>query len=282
MGAAEEIARIKEGADFVRDVSEIRPEVGIILGSGMSVAAVPESATDITFDSIPHFPHSTVRGHSGVLSMGQWEDVNVAVCRGRLHYYEGHAPHEVVFPVRLLGAMGVRMLVLTNAVGGVTFKPGEFMLVRDHINMMGMNPLRGENLEEFGPRFVDASALYDPALRKLAKRAAAKAKVKLREGVFVATMGPTYETPAEITAVARLGADAVGMSVVPEAIAAAHIGLKTMAISLVTNRAAGRSTSRLNHTEVLDMSSKGLPSLRRLLSEILKEYRRESNGKENF
>lgn len=282
MSAAEEIARIKEGADFVRDVSEIRPEIGIVLGSGMSVAAVPESATDITFDSIPHFPPSSVKGHSGVLSMGVWEDVNVAVCRGRLHYYEGHAPHQVVFPVRLLGAMGIRTLILTNAVGGITFKPGDFMLIRDHINMMGMNPLRGENLEEFGPRFVDASALYDPALRKIAKAAAKKAKVMLREGVFVATMGPTYETPAEINAVQVMGADAVGMSVVPEALAAAHIGMKTLAISLVTNRAAGRQRAKLSHTEVLDMSKTGLPALRRLLVEILREFKRVRRGREEF
>lgn len=198
------IVELRRAAAAVRRRVPLRPEIGIILGSGMSEALSLPGAVSVPFARIPHFPRGSVAGHAGVLSIGRFAGRPVAVLRGRVHYYEGHTPAAVIFPVRLLAQLGIRSLILTNAVGGIrrSLRPGALMIVRDHINMMGVNPLRGPNLEELGPRFPDASRLYDVEWPR-------RAGLRLPSGVYAAVSGPSYETPAEIRALARLGADAV-------------------------------------------------------------------------
>jgi purine-nucleoside phosphorylase len=192
---------------------------------------------------------------------------------GRVHYYEGYRPDQVVFPVRVLARLGVKVLVLTNAAGSVNvnYKPGELMVISDHINMMGVNPLVGPNEEQLGLRFFDMSDAYDPALREIAEKACWKAGVTVRHGVYVAVAGPSYETPAEIRAFRTLGADAVGMSTVPEVIAARHMGLRVLAISCITNLAAGVSKKKLDHLEVLEVGRKVQASLADVLARIIQD-----------
>ena len=261
------LSRLKSAASYVRRRTKLRPRIGIVLGSGMSGAVSPTGAMEIPFGRIPHFPASGVRGHAGILSIGRLSRRPVAVMKGRVHYYEGHSPDRVVFPVRLLAMLGVRTLILTNAVGGIrrAFRPGDLMVIRDHINLMGVNPLRGPNLDALGPRFPDLSSLYDPGLRRAARRSG----VRVTEGVYAAVSGPNYETPAEVRAIGRLGADAVGMSVVPEALAAAHMGMKLVGVSCITNRAAGISGRPLSHQEVIETTARALQKLRRLLTHLV-------------
>lgn len=258
------IAALRRAAAAVRCRTSLRPEIGIVLGSGMSEALSLPEAVNIPFVRIPGFPRGSVVGHAGVLSIGRFAGRVVAVMRGRVHYYEGHDPAAVIFPVRLLAQLGIRSLILTNAVGGIrrSLRPGALMIVRDHLNMMGFNPLRGPNLETLGPRFPDASRLYDAEWPR-------RAGLRLPTGIYAAVSGPSYETPAEIRALARLGADAVGMSLAPEALAAAHLRLRTTALSLVANRAAGLSARPLSHAEVLAASARALPTLRRALEKLV-------------
>lgn len=258
------IGELRRAAAAVRRRAPLRPEIGIVLGSGMSEALSLPGAVNVPFARIPRFPRGSVAGHAGVLSIGRFAGRAVAVLRGRVHYYEGHSPAAVVFPVRLLALLGIRSLILTNAVGAVrrNLRPGTLMIVRDHLNLMGINPLRGPNLETLGPRFPDASRLYDLEWPR-------RAGLRLPTGVYAATSGPSYETPAEIRALARLGADAVGMSLAPEALAAAHLGLRTTALSLVSNRAAGLSARPLSHAEVLAASNRALPKLRAALEKLV-------------
>lgn len=232
-------AQLKAAAAYVRRRARRAPTVGVVLGSGLSDALTPPDAVDVPFSRIPYFPRAGVQGHAGVLSVGR----RVAVLKGRVHYYEGHDPDRVVFPVRLLGMLGVRTLILTNAAGAIdrALRPGQLVLIRDHLNLMGVNPLRGPNLDELGPRFPDTSTLWHRP-RGLG----------LRSGVYAAVAGPSYETPAEIRMLRRLGADLVGMSTVPEAIAARHMGMRVIGISLVTNMAAGILRRPLSHAEVIE------------------------------
>lgn len=248
-----------------------RPDVAVILGSGLSDVLSLAGERKLKFADIPEFPVPTVAGHSGEVAVGTLEGREVLVQRGRLHHYEGYDLGEVVFPVRVYAMLGVRTLVITNAAGGIApgLAPGDLVLISDHINMMGKNPLWGPNLAEFGPRFPDMSAAYDPELRRLAKKVGEELGIPLREGVYVATIGPSYETPAEIRAFSLLGADLVGMSTVPEVIAARHAGMRVLGISCVTNLAAGLARAPLSHEEVIEITQRKAAELGRLLSALI-------------
>jgi purine-nucleoside phosphorylase len=247
------IAKLDEAAAAVRALSGASPAIGVVLGSGLGAWAEGlTSATRIPYANVPHMARSTVPGHAGNLWLGRSGDVPVACLQGRVHLYEGHEPERVVFGVRLLAKLGCRAIVLTNAAGGLTagWTPGDLMLVTDHLNLMGKNPLSGPNEDQLGPRFPDMTEAYDPELGELAREAAKATGVTLREGVYAGLLGPTYETPAEIRMLRTLGAAAVGMSTVPEVIALRHIGLRCAAISCITNLAAGLSPTKLDHREV--------------------------------
>ena len=247
--------RATAAAGFIRARTQLRPKIAIVLGSGLGAFADQlESATAIPFAEIPHFPQSTVLGHSGKLVIGKVAGVPVAVMQGRVHAYEGYSSEEVTFPVRVLGRMGVRALVLTNAAGGINdaFKRGQLVLIADHINFSGRNPVAGPNDERLGPRFFDMSEAYSARLRQLAHEAARALEFRLDEGVYLSVLGPSFETPAEIRAFRTLGADLVGMSTVQETIVARHMGIEVLGISCVTNLAAGIQAEPLSHEEVME------------------------------
>src|SRR5688572_18217289 len=251
--------QIQETVAAIRARHKERPALGLILGSGLGpYADTFEQRTVIPFEDLPHFPRSTVLGHSGNLVLGRAEGVPVAAMQGRVHFYEGYSMHEVVYPVRVLGALGIRRLIVTNAAGGVNlgFRPGDLMLITDHINLMGANPLVGPNIRELGDRFPDMSDPYNFALRERALKAAQESRIGLREGVYLGLSGPSYETPAEIRMFRMLGADAVGMSTVPEVIAANHMGIRVLGISCITNMAAGILPQKLTHQEVMDTTGR--------------------------
>jgi purine-nucleoside phosphorylase len=246
------------------------PRVGIVLGSGLGeVAARLNDATVIPYRRIPHFPWPTIKGHAGRLHIGHWEKLPVAILEGRVHRYEGYPSAEVVFPVRALGLAGVEILVLTCAAGGIAPRAtaGSLMLFSDHLNLQGSSPLAGPVDERWGPRFLDLGVAYDLRLRRAARKAS-KA-LKCFEGVYAAVPGPNYETPAEIRALKCLGADAVGMSTVPEAIAARQMNLRVLAIAAITNRAAGLAKGSLRHEDVLDAGHSASQNLARLLDRVL-------------
>jgi purine-nucleoside phosphorylase len=247
------IEELDEAARAIRGRADAAPVVGVVLGSGLGAWADGLSAlAKIPYAEIPHMPRSTVVGHAGNLCLGRSDGVPVACLQGRVHLYEGHDPARVVFAVRLLARLGCRAVVLTNAAGGLdaAWAPGDLMLVTDHLNLMGKNPLSGPNEAALGPRFPDMTEAYDRQLGELARAAAAESGVTLREGVYAGLLGPTYETPAEIRMLRTLGASAVGMSTVPEVIALRHAGVRAAAISCITNMAAGLSPTKLDHSEV--------------------------------
>ena len=247
--------RATAAAELVLARTPLRPRVAIVLGSGLGAFAEQiEGATAIPFAEIPHFPQSTVPGHSGRLVIGTIGGAAVAVMQGRVHAYEGYSSEEVTFPVRVLGRMGVAQLVLTNAAGGINpaFRQGQLVLIADHINFSGRNPVAGPNDERLGPRFFDMSEAYSARLRKLAQEAAKSMCLDLEEGVYLSVLGPSFETPAEIRAFRTLGADMVGMSTVQETIAARHMGIEVLGISCVTNMAAGIQAEPLSHEEVME------------------------------
>ena len=263
-----------EAAEFIAARTPLRPRVAIVLGSGLGAFAERlEQATAIPFGEIPHFPQSTVEGHSGRLVVGMVSGVPVAVMQGRVHAYEGYSPEEVTFPVRVLGRMGVQRLVLTNAAGGINegFRQGQLVLIADHINFSGRNPLVGPNDERLGLRFFDMSEAYSARLRELARKAAQDMDLDLEEGVYLCVAGPSFETPAEIRAFERMGADLVGMSTVQETIVARHMGLEVLGISCVTNMAAGIQATPLSHEEVMEAGRAVEARLAGLLSRVVPE-----------
>ncbi len=242
-------------ADGILARTKHRPQLGLILGSGLGAFA--DSLTDktvIPFAEIENFPHSAVIGHAGNLVIGLSGNIPIAAMQGRVHFYEGHSMEQVVFPIRVLRALGCEKAIITNAAGGINEKlePGCLVVLTDHINLQGTNPMIGPNDDRFGLRFFDMSAAYEPRFREIAMREGLKLGIKMHEGVYLAVSGPSYETPAEIRAFRVLGADVVGMSTVPEVIAGRHMGMKILAISCVTNLAAGRGTKPLSHEEVLE------------------------------
>jgi inosine/guanosine/xanthosine phosphorylase family protein len=256
----------------------LRPKLAIVLGSGFSQALAGFRVEQrIGYSKLPGFPQASVVGHAGELILGHFFQTPVLILSGRAHFYEGHSMAQVTFPMRALAAFGIRDVLLTNAAGGINrkFHPGNFMAITDHINFMGENPLRGPGIEGCG-RFVDLSETYDPSLCKLLQRAARKAAVKLHSGVYLAVSGPSYETPAEIRAFARLGADAVGMSTVPEAIVARQCGLRVAGLSCITNLAAGRSRHPVSHEDVLQTGERVKLSAARLLASFAELYAKDS------
>lgn len=260
--------RIDSAAEAVRARTGATPELGLILGSGLGdFCDQLENQTVIPFSDLPGFPLPTVEGHEGALVLGTCRGRAVAALRGRVHYYEGYAQQEITIPVRVMAKLGVRTLVLTNAAGGVNlnFQPGNLMLISDHINLSGANPLIGPNLDAFGPRFPDMSDVYTKALRERLRPLAAQAGIPLREGVYVMYSGPSYETPAEIRCFRAMGGDAVGMSTVPEAIVARHAGLQVMGVSCITNMAAGILPQPLSHAEVVETAARVKQDFTRLL-----------------
>lgn len=248
-------AVIDEAAAYIRSTTSITPEIGLILGSGLGVLGEQlEDAVTIHYADIPHFPVSTVEGHAGELVIGRLQGRNVVLMRGRFHMYEGYEPERTAFPVRVMKALGVRMLLVTNAAGGVnmSYKPGNLMLISDHLNMTGRNPLIGPNDNALGARFPDMSEAYSRRLRAIAKETAEELGFSVQEGVYVGLLGPNYETPAEIRMFRTLGADAVGMSTVSEVIVARHSGIEVLGISCISNMAAGILDQPLSHQEVME------------------------------
>lgn len=246
-------------------------DIGIILGSGLgSFYELVSNRTEIPYQTIRHFPISTVEGHAGKLVLGDLNGKKVAVMAGRFHYYEGYNLQQVVYPVRILSQLGIKSLIVTNAAGGInkSFVPGDLMLIEDHINMLG-NPLLGPNYSQLGTRFPDMSKAYSLHIREIALAAAIKHQIDLKRGVYIALTGPSYETPAEIRMLRVLGADAVGMSTVPEVIAARHIGIEVLGISCITNMAAGILNQPLSHEEVSITANKSKQKFTNLLSEII-------------
>ena len=244
---------------YIRSKSSLAPAAGVILGSGLgNVVDAIETDVSIPYAEIPGARASTVLGHQGRLILGRANGVPVAIMQGRVHFYEGYEMGEVMFLARVLGRLGIQRLVVTNAAGGIntSYAPGDLMLISDHINFMGVNPLRGPNLDDLGVRFPDMSEAYPESLRDLAKEVGASLGLSLKEGVYLALSGPTYETPAEIRAFRVLGADAVGMSTAPEVIAASHMQIPVLGISCITNMAAGILKQKLTHQEVMDTTAR--------------------------
>lgn len=258
----------------IQKLSPLRPQLGLVLGSGFGhVLQKLTNITRIAYSQLPGFPRPTVAGHAGELLIGKLGGTPVIVLNGRAHFYEGHAMEQVTVGVRTLAALGIRDLLLTNAAGGINrkFCAGDFMLLTDHINLMGENPLRGPAPKGL-PRFVDLTQAYDATLSGWLRKAARGAKVKLQRGVYLAVSGPTYETPAEIRAFARLGADAVGMSTVPETLVARQHGLRVAALSCITNLGAGLSKAPLSHEEVLETAQRVKPTAAKLLETFARLY----------
>lgn len=242
-----------ETADYIKARITDVPETAVVLGSGLGILADElENKIVIPYKDIPHFPVSTVVGHAGELILGMLNYTPILAMSGRFHYYEGYDISQVTFPIRVFAKLGIKNLILTNAAGGVNldYNPGDLMLIKDHINFSGVSPLRGKNLDEFGARFPDMSNVYDKNVLKIIKTACDELGIGVNEGVYAYMQGPNYETPAEIKALRLLGADAVGMSTVPEAIIACHSGLRVVAVSCITNMAAGILEQPLSHEEV--------------------------------
>jgi len=270
--------QVNEAADFLRKrIPGQTPRLAIVLGSGLgAVAEAVESPTFVPYAEIPHFPQSTVEGHSGRIVAGQLNGIPVVVMQGRVHFYEGYTPQQVTFPMRVLGQLGIETVILTNAAGGINpnYQIGDLVLLADHINMLGFNPLVGPNEPRFGRspqtglRFFDMTQAYSVELRSLAQSAARTEGFIMHEGVYLATSGPSFETPAEIKAFRSLGADLVGMSTVPETIVARHIGIQVLGISCVTNLAAGISATQLSHQEVFEAGSRVQHRLAALLARL--------------
>ncbi len=268
--------QVMEATAYVQSRSSMKPGVGVILGSGLGdLAAEVQDAAAIPYEEIPHFLRSTVVGHAGRLLIGKLENVPVVVMQGRFHFYEGYTMQALTLPVRVMCMLGAHMLIVTNAAGGLNaaYRPGDFMLIRDHINFLGlagMNPLIGPNDERLGERFPALAKAYDAELRALARTVAAqRPEITLHEGVYAQVAGPSYETGAELKFLRMAGADAVGMSTAPEVIVARHMGMRVLGISLITNTATGDDTEVVNHAEVLTAADAARPKFAALVRGIL-------------
>lgn len=278
-GSGERYAQIAEVVDNLRKRDNRPLDAGVILGSGLGILADQMSnVTKIPYGDLPHFPQSTVSGHAGQFVIGELEGRTLIMMQGRFHYYEGYAMQQVVMPVYVMRQLGIRQLLVTNAAGGLNpdFQAGDLMLIADHLNLTGDHPLIGPNDERFGPRFPDLSNAYDPTLRQLAREAAEQEQAAeqgaarpLREGVYAGISGPSYMTPAELKMLAKVGADALGMSTVPEVIAARHLGLPVLGISCITDMAIGEALEPLTHEQVVAMAEQTRPRFIRLMRQII-------------
>lgn len=266
------LKNIKEAAEYIRGKYPEKPEISLILGSGLGVLAdLVEGGVTIPYEDIPHFPVSTVEGHAGELLLGKVEGKHVLMMKGRFHMYEGYGVETVSFPVRVMKELGVEKLLVTNAAGGIntSFEVGDLMLIRDHINFTFRNPLIGPNNSELGVRFPDMSEAYSRRLREAAKEVAAEQGLKLQDGVYLGLLGPSYETPAEIRMMRTLGGDAVGMSTVPEVLVARHAGIEVLGFSCISNMAAGILDQPLSHAEVMETTERAKPKFLKLVLGII-------------
>ncbi len=267
--------KVEETANFIKEKLNGRsPKIGIVLGSGLGIFADKvEGKLEIPYNEIPNFHQTTVKGHKGRLVIGKVSGIEVAVFQGRFHKYEGHPIDDVVLPVRVLSQLGVDKLILTNASGGISsnYQPGELVYITDHINLTGMSPLIGANDERFGVRFPDMSEAYSSELNNLLIESAKEMDITIKPGVYAGVLGPSYETPAEIRMLKVIGADMVGMSTVPESIAANHAGLKVCGISCITNLAAGISKEKLNHDDVKDVANMVMEKFTKLLEKAVEK-----------
>jgi len=264
--------RAEHAARVIRARTKLEPRIAIVLGSGLGGFADDfDEAVGVPYEEIPGFMRSTAQGHAGRLVIGKVAAAPVVAMQGRVHYYEGYSLEEVTFPIRTFNLLGVKTLILTNASGGINVElsQGTLMVISDHLNLMGDNPLRGANEERFGPRFPDMSAVYDPELQALVVEEAKATGVDVRRGIYGALSGPSYETPAEIHLLRALGADAVGMSTVPEAIVARHMGMEVLGISCITNMAAGISDEPINHEEVMATGDRVRDAFAQLLRAVV-------------
>lgn len=264
---------MKKTIEFIQSRTNIKPEIGIILGSGLGTMANEIEGIKIPYSEIPNFCTSTIEGHAGQLVIGYLEGKKVIAMQGRFHFYEGYSMKDVVMPIHVMKKLGIEKLIVTNAAGGVneSFKPGDLMLIKDHINFMGSNPLMGKNLNEFGARFPDMSEAYKKYLIEIAKKKANELGIDIKEGVYVACTGPSYETPAEIRMFRSWGIDVVGMSTAPEVIVANHAGIHVLGLSCVTNMAAGILNQPLCHEEVIETSRRIKKDFVALVKGIIKE-----------
>ena len=268
------LEKIQETTKFLQEKGIDKPEMGIVLGSGLgSLADEIKNSIKVKYSEIPNFLQSTVKGHSGQLVYGDLNDKKVLMMQGRFHFYEGFPLDESVFPIRIIKSLGAEKLIVTNAAGGCNedFKAGDLMIIKDHINFTLRNPLIGKNYEELGDRFPDMSRAYDREYIELARKVAKDIELNVQEGVYMWTTGPSYETPAEVKMAQIIGADAVGMSTVPEVITASHAGLRVLGISCITNMASGILDQPLNHEEVIETSERVKDDFIKLLSEIIKK-----------
>lgn len=268
------LEKINASATYIKAQISDEPQIGLILGSGLGVLA-DEIAhhIKIPYEAIPHFPVSTVEGHAGQLVVGKLNEVTVIAMQGRFHYYEGYSLEQVTFPIRVMKQLGVEKLIVTNAAGGVneSFSPGDLMLISDHINQMGINPLIGPNNPDLGVRFPDMTNAYCKLLRDIAKQTAKRLNIKVKEGVYVGNTGPTYETPAEVRMARMIGGDAVGMSTVPEVIVARHMQMKVLGISCISNMAAGILDQPLSHEEVIETTERVRADFLHYVKELVRE-----------
>ncbi|HEX6926105.1 MAG TPA: purine-nucleoside phosphorylase [Longimicrobiaceae bacterium] len=272
--AATHLGRLREAVAAVQGRSPDSPQVGIVLGTGLGALAEEiEVDVAIPYSEIPHFVPSTVESHSGRLLLGRLEGQRVVAMQGRLHLYEGYAAWQVVFPVRVMALLGVHTLIVSNASGGMNplWSPGDVMLIADHINLLGDNPLIGPNLDELGPRFPDMSAAYDPELQRLAQEVALEERIPLRRGVYVAVPGPNLETAAEYRMLRTIGADVVGMSTVPEVIAAVHAGLRVLGLSIITDACLPDALRPTSLQEILETARSAEPKLTALVKGVLRK-----------
>ena len=269
------LKKLTQSADFIKERIGKLPEIAIILGSGLGpLVDEIDGAVEIDYRDIPNFPSTTVEGHAGKLISGVLSGKRVLVMKGRFHFYEGYDISQVIFHIRIFKLLGIERLIVTNAAGGIngTFRPGDLMLIRDHISFFAPSPLRGQNLGEFGVRFPDMSRAYDRELSELALKVAEREGIEVKQGVYIFAQGPMYETPAEIKAFQVMGADAVGMSTAPEVIVAIHGGMKVLGISCITNMAAGILDKPLSHIEVMETAKIVGEKFKRLVKSIVKEW----------
>ncbi len=266
------ILKINEAVDFIKNIYNEKPAVGIVLGSGLgSFTNEIKIEKEIPYGDIPHFPVSTVEGHSGKLIFGELEGKKVVAMAGRFHYYEGYTAEQIVFPIRVLKFLGIDTLIVSNAAGGVNpeFQVGDLMIITDHISQLTPNPLIGKNYKELGARFPDMSEPYKRHLIKKVKKIAAEKNIMVREGVYVAVTGPTFETRAEYKMILTLGGDAVGMSTVPEVITAVHMGLPVFAMSVITDVGIREEENIITHEEVLQAAKEAEPKFKTLICELI-------------